>query len=204
MNLITSLTNNPEVLKVRQVESITEILKSKNLTSSALFSPSIASSISQKLEANVFIQGNINQSGPTIRLNARIIESKTRDLVKSFQVDGIADSILPIIKSLSIKIRNSLIISVLNLKNSVSMRLGSTNLPTTSPEAFEYYVYGKNAALKADWSTATNFYLQSIKIDTNFIAPYLALVSSYNIPGLGNEAKKWALKAYEKGINCRP
>ena len=63
--LITSLSNNPEELKVLQVESI-----------------------SQKFDVNVFIQGSINQSSSKVRINAQLIESKTEDIFKSFQIDG--------------------------------------------------------------------------------------------------------------------
>ena len=61
-NLITSLSNSEE-LKVRQTESITSLLQSKGLTNYASITPSVASTISQKLDANVFIYGSIKQSG---------------------------------------------------------------------------------------------------------------------------------------------
>ena len=61
-NLITSLSNSEE-LKVRQIESISGLLQSKGLSNYASLTPSVTSTISQKLDANVFINGSINQAG---------------------------------------------------------------------------------------------------------------------------------------------
>jgi TolB-like protein len=85
--LISFLTNSEE-LKVRQIESTTGLLQSEGLTNYTSITPSIAGAISQKLDANVFIYGSIKQAGTTIRVNAQLIDSKTQDAVKSFQIDG--------------------------------------------------------------------------------------------------------------------
>ena len=68
-NLITSLSNSGE-LKVRQIESINSLIQSKGLTNYASITPSVASTISQKLDANVVIYGSIKQAGGSIRVNA--------------------------------------------------------------------------------------------------------------------------------------
>ncbi len=82
-NLITSLSNSEE-LKVRQIETINSLLNSKGLTNYSSISPSAASSISQKLDAIVFILGSINQAGRIFRINAQLINSKTEEPVKVF------------------------------------------------------------------------------------------------------------------------
>ncbi len=82
-NLITSLSNSGE-LKVRQIETISNYLKSKGLSNYASITPSVGSSIAQKLDANVLIHGSINQAGATIRINAQLINSNTEEPFKSF------------------------------------------------------------------------------------------------------------------------
>ncbi len=108
--VITSLTNSEE-LKVRQVESVTNLIQSKGLTNYASITPSFASNISKKLDAHVFIYGSIKQSGNTVRLNAQLIESNRDEAFKSFQIDGTTDKILKMIDSLSVMVKNTLIIS---------------------------------------------------------------------------------------------
>ena len=84
--LITHLTNSKE-LKVRQTESIDYLIQSKGLTNYAPITPSIAHAISRELDADVFISGSIKQAGDKIRINAQIFDSKTKETLKSFQID---------------------------------------------------------------------------------------------------------------------
>ncbi len=194
-NLITYLSNYPEELKVRQTESITSILQNKGFTNYASITPKVASTISQKLEASVFIYGGINQVGSTIRLNAQLVDSKTQDALKSFQIDGTSENILHIIDSLSVRVKNFLIIS--NLEKEVS--LGYQHLvSTTSPEAYRFFMFGENARSKRDYPTARKNYSQALAIDSNFTLVTLMLSIACINEGLYEEAKKWDLKAYEK------
>ena len=199
--LIASLTNSEE-LKVRQTASITGLLQSKGLTNYASITPSVASTISQKLDANVFIYGSLKQVGKTIRVNAQLIDSKTEETFKSFQIDGTSEDILQMIDSLSVIVKNFLIVT--NLKKEVSpdiQYLASTN----SPEAYKNFIYGQKAFSKFDYPSALKFYSQATSIDSNFTYPILQMfwayynlsLSTYN-QGLREEAKKWYIKAYEK------
>ena len=113
-NLITYLSNFSEDLSVRQRESIDGLLQDKGLTNYASISPSIARTISQKLDADIFISGSINQAGSIIRVNAQLINSKTEELFQSFQLEGRSEEeIFQIIDSLSALIKDFLIISVM-------------------------------------------------------------------------------------------
>jgi tetratricopeptide (TPR) repeat protein len=206
-NLITSLTNFSEELKVRQTESIASLLESKSLTSYASITPSVARAVSQKLDADVFVYGSINQSGLAIRLNAQLVDSKTEDAIKSFQINGTAGDILPLIDTLSIEIKNFLLIS--KLKNEIP---GQKDVSATnSPEAFRYLIYGRKEMMRYNYSAAQNWFYQAIAIDSNFLDAIIMLSNSYSnefeyeqltrSPGnevLYSQAKKWCLKAYGK------
>jgi len=194
-NLITSLSNNPEELKVRQIESITGLLQSKGLTNYSSITPSIASNISQNLDANVVIQGNINQGGPTIRINAQLVDSKTEEPFKSFQINGSAENILLIIDSLSVMIKNFLIISKLEKEGTIDIQhLASTNYP----EAYRDFIYGHKEFFKGDFPAAVKLYSQAIAIDSNYISAIFFLSVAYLNQDLYSEAKKWCLKLYGK------
>jgi adenylate cyclase len=192
--LITSLTNSEEI-KVRQIETINRALQSKGLTNYASIIPSVASSISQKLDANVFVYGSIKQSGSTIRLNAQLINSKTGEPFKSFQIDGTFENILHITDSLSVMVKNSLIIS--KLENELPLYLQHPP-STTSSEAYRYYLYGENARKKRDYITARQMFSQALAIDSNFTALTLMLSTACINQGEYEEGRKWALKAYAK------
>ena len=206
-NLITSLSNSEE-LKVRQIESITTLLQSKGLAKYASVTPDIANTISEKLDANIFISGSINRSGSTIRLNAQLINSKAGDVLKSFQINGKAENILPLTDSLSKIIKDFLLLST--IKNELPTGYNKV-LTTNSPEAFKYYIYGRNDYITWNYAAAQNWLYHAISIDSNFVDALTMLSSSYGNEFLfematrsyGDEtlydsAKKFCIKAYEK------
>jgi tetratricopeptide (TPR) repeat protein len=194
-NIISSLSNNSDELKVSQTESINNLIKSRGLTNYASITPSIAGSISRKLEANIFIYGNVNQVGKIVRVNAQIIDTKTEEAIKSFQIDGSTDNILNTLDSLSLMIKDFLIISKLGRDLPTGFQHYST---TNSPDAFKFFIYGTNAFLKADFATARNMFTQSLSADSNFILAYMQLAFAYGNAGIYDQAKKWCLKFYGK------
>ena len=191
--LINNLTNSKE-LKVRPIESITGLLKSKGLTNYASITPSIASTISQKLDANVLIYGSIKHAGATLRVSAQLIDSKTAEAFKSFQIDGTSENILHIIDSLSVMVKNFLIISILEKEVTLDIR---NILSTNSAEAYRYFIYGNNAFDKRDYPTAVNMFSQAIAIDSNYAFATIMLSLAYGNQSLYDQAKKWCLRAYK-------
>ncbi|MGD0753617.1 MAG: hypothetical protein ABR927_01040 [Bacteroidales bacterium] len=195
VNLITSLSSYSDELKVRQIESINNLLQSKGLTNYASITPSIAGTVSQKLDASIFIYGSINKAGSVIRLNAQLIDSKTEEVLKSFQIDGTAENILHITDSLSVMIKSFLVISKLEKKVTFETRhLASTS----SPEAYRYFIYGSKAFMKRDYPTSAKLFSQAIAIDSNFIFATLSLSIANGNQELYEEAKKWCLMAYKR------
>jgi tetratricopeptide (TPR) repeat protein len=194
-NLITSLSNSEELI-IRQTETIITLLRNNYSTNYASITPSVASNISQKLDANVFIHGSIRRIGTTIRLNARVVDSETEEVLKSYQIDGSAENILQITDSLSGMVRNFLIIS--HLKKGVSPDDFQLNATTSSAEAYSLFLLGNNAFRKWDFSTARKMYLQAIAIDSNFIEAALKLSITYYNMSVFDEAKKWCIRAYGK------
>ena len=192
--LIASLTNSEE-LKVRQIESITGLIQSKGLTNYASITPSVARTLSQKLGAGIFIYGSIKQAGNTIRVNAQLIDSKTQDVLKSFQIDGETGNILQVTDSLSRLLQNFLLIS--KLKKDVFFDLQAYT-STNSPEAYRYFTYGQKAFLKRDYPAARDWLSQALAIDSNFYSAMLLLPVAYAAQGLYDQANKLSFSAYQK------
>ncbi len=192
--LIASLTNVEE-LKVRQTETVNSLLRSKGLTNFASLTQSDASIISHKLDANVLVYGSINQVGDIIRLNAQLVNSKTEDTFKSFQIDGTKENILYVIDSLSLMVRNSLIITKLVEELPVYRQHRPS---TTSSEAYRYYLYGENARSKRDYTTAKDMFLQALALDSNYNHVKLLLSVTCLNEASWEEAKKWGNRAYKE------
>jgi tetratricopeptide (TPR) repeat protein len=196
--LITYLSNSPEELKVPQSEAVNSLIQGEKLDNYASITPSIASKISQKLDANILIYGNIKQAGPRIRLNTQLIDSRTRETLRAFEIDGPASEelIFQITDSLKMMVKDFLVVSKLTDEIPSGLRLtGSTS---DSPEALRYYMYGNNAFVKRDYPTARNWYLKALAIDSNLFTAAVYTAVSYANQGMYEEGKKWCKRVYEK------
>ncbi len=191
--LINSLSNTEE-LRVKQIESVKSLIQVKGITNYTSITPSIASAISQKLGANIFISGSIKEVDTTIRVDVQMINAKTKDVFKSFQIDGKIANILKMIDSISAMVNNYLLISKLKKENIEFQVVTSTN----SPEAYKYYIMGKNAYYKLSPQTAINWLNKACTVDTNFTWAMWFLSGANQDFGFTEEAIKWAVKLYKK------
>jgi tetratricopeptide (TPR) repeat protein len=188
-NINTFLSENPEDIKVRQPELINTVLQNKDSYNSNSFANSFANSIAKKLDADLFINGSINLSGSTLRLNAQIVDTKTGDALKSFQIDGQAGDKLVLIDSLKVMLCNVLIISKLGIGISPDIQRVTS---VTSPEAFRYFIEGQNAFNERNWQLAERSYSQAIGADSGFTYAYVMLSNAFLNQGLYDKAKKCA------------
>ncbi len=196
INLITSLSNSEE-LKVRQTETVNSLLKAEGHTSYMSVSPSVASSISQKLDAALFVIGNISQAGNTIRLNAQLTDTKTEELQRSFQIDGPPEMILQSIDSLSTLIHNCLLISKLE-KERPDLLPKKQYLPTQSPKAYRYYILGQTAFYKNDFPQAVEYFLQALSIDSSLVSALANISLAYYNMNNYAQGREWCIKSREK------
>jgi tetratricopeptide (TPR) repeat protein len=192
-NLIASLSNSPD-LKVRQTESINNLLQSKGFANYALITPSVASAVSKNLDANVFICGDINEIGGVIRISAQLIDSRTEEVFKSFKLDGEVKNIMAVTDSLAALIKNFLLIS--SLKKEISVEF-QTLMPN-SAEAYQSFILGYKAYFNGENLSAIKLFSQSLKIDSNFVYAYFWLSLSYANQGLFDQAYKTCMKVYDK------
>jgi len=194
--LIASLTNSGE-LKVRQAETVNSLMQSRGITDYASIAPTVASNISKTLDANILVNGSINQAGNTVRVNAQLVNPKNEEVIKAFQVESAdrEEMIFDIIDSLSAQVKDFLVISKLKQGSSIDEKHTTT---TNSPEAYRYFMYGQKAFNNTDFTTAINYYLQAIDIDSSFYSAITMLsVAYYNINRL-DLAKQRCLEVYEK------
>jgi tetratricopeptide (TPR) repeat protein len=201
--LINSLSNSKEFI-VRQPESIYNLVKSQGIVNYASLTPSVASTISRKLDVNIFIYGNIKKSGNLIRLYAQLIDAGTKEVFQSFQVEGPSkdEMIFNIIDSLSVMVRNFLIISELARELPAYSYYDATL--TNSPEALRYFIYGRNDFIRLKYASAQNWFTQAISLDSNFVQAIIQLSLSFKNQDSYEQAKKWCMKAYAKRDHMTP
>lgn len=193
-NLITSLSNYAE-LKVKQAVAVNKLIQERGLTKNDLIKQSVAGRISKKLDANVLICGTIKQAASIIRLNAQVINTISGNTLRSFQIDGTPVNILNITDSLSILIKNSLMISLLEEVTPYSLKNSES---TSSTDAYSYFISGSNALFKFDYPTASKWYKMAVEADSNYTFAIILLSFASANQGLYKDAKIYCLKAWNK------
>ena len=188
-NIITFLSGSgSDEIKIRQSESISGLLHSKRITDFSSLTTTAASNISKELNAAIFIIGSINQSGTKVRLNAQLIDSRSEEVIKAFQKEGLENVILNVIDSLSLQIADFLILSNLKQNTGPDERRFET---TSSPKAYEYYISGYEAFSKSDFKSARDLFSEALKCDSNYTLASVWLAVTY-----------LNLTAYDKGRSC--
>ena len=184
--LITNLSNSKE-LSVRQYQTMYDIIQGTEQTYYASITSSVASEISHKLEANTFILGSIKESGDIIRINAQLIDSKTEEIYKTYQIDGnTEDDIFIITDSLSELVRNYLEIKVLEQDAYV---LAKTHSETHSAEAYRYYIQGQKIFISEKYAEAIKLYNKALDRDSCFVSALVRLIVSYINNGQPEQAR---------------
>ncbi|MBN1187555.1 MAG: hypothetical protein JXB49_35095 [Bacteroidales bacterium] len=197
-NLINLLTNSEE-LKVKPTESINSVIESRIIpTTNASITPSLAGLISRKLETDVFIYGSIKIDASIIRITAQLIDTKTEEIFKNFQIDIPVkkDITNKIIDSLSLMVRDYLEVS--KLKKESPSNLQGMLSTINSPEAYRYFMAGKKAFEKRDYPAVFENLTKAIEIDTNFTYAPILLAQAYGNVGRFEDGKKIMLKQYGK------
>lgn len=196
-NLISAFANTSE-LKVRQRETVNTLLRAKGIPEFAAISQGVAGEISNKLEADIYIYGSIMKSGTSVRLDARAIDAKSTEVLKSFEVVGPYEEakINEAIDSLSKKVTDFLIVTQL-LREDPLLPFSFTS-PSVSPEAFRNFVYGYKAEITGDYASARSWYLKSLEIDSTLWAAGLHILVDYGYEGNVEQNLTWVLKLYEK------
>lgn len=207
-SVISYLSNFSEDFQVRQTETIYSVIKSKGLTTNASFTPSVDASISQKLDANIFVRGSLTKTGTGIIIDANLINSKTEEVLKSFREIGISLEINQKIDTLSQKIKDYLTVSRLKKKLNPEAQHW---VSTSSPEALRHYIKGREARRDIYYNNsdlinalAHEEFLKAVRIDSNFTAAYFSLIGTYEENGLYDSAKIFCKHLYDRRDQMPP
>jgi AraC-like DNA-binding protein/tetratricopeptide (TPR) repeat protein len=194
MNL-TSYLSNFDALIVRQKEAVDMLLESRGIPTRASVTPTVASAVSRKLDSKIYISGVISQAGTRSRINIQLVNAKTREVIKSFQVedDSGEHKIFGMIDSVSVKVKNFLITEKMVRETEADLK---PYRYTNSPVAFEYFIKANDALKKKDIITSLSWYLRTVEADSSFIPAIIFLSMRYGELSDYDEAKKWCLKAY--------
>ncbi len=185
--LITRLSNSDE-LSVRQTQTMYEILGSTRNLNYASITPSIASDIALKLDASTVIHGSIHKAGSSLRITANLLDARSEEIYKSFEIDGDSeDDYFTITDSLTNLIENHLEIKV--IEQDLNKEIRSFGI-SGSAEAYRYLSKGLNKFWQTNNEAALNYFETAQEIDPNIFAASWHLIGTYNNMGKHIQARQ--------------
>jgi TolB-like protein len=192
--LITSLSNSEE-LSVRQFETMNNLINNSKDLSLAGITPSLASEMARKLEANTVIAGSLHKSGNKLRITANIMNPETEEIYKSFEMESLGeDGLFELTDSLSMQLRN-----FLEIRQMKQVQIfDAADVYTNSSEAYEYYLLGMVCHNHLDYSCAASNYNKAIQLDSNFVSAMMQLAYCCADQQQAAQSRYWAYEAYER------
>lgn len=120
-------------------QTITDIINNLGSIQTASIGPDIAKQVASRIQVKSYIYGNYLLAGTTFRINLKLIETKTNEVLKTFYVEGRPDSIFSMVGALSEDVNDYLEISF--MEEGTDIETGDY-LTTSSPEAYKYFIHG--------------------------------------------------------------
>ncbi len=191
--LISSLSTSNE-LTVIDNQTITDVIQNVENVQSASIGPDIAKQVASRIQVRSYIYGTYLLAGSTFRINLKLIETKTNEVLKTVSVEGRTDSIFSMVDILSDAISDYLEISIMEEGTNVET---SDYLTTTSPEAYQYFILGMEAYWRGNNRGAMRDLNKATEIDSTFTSAYFYLSLSWTWGEHYVGVKRSMLKAYE-------
>jgi|WetSurSiteA1Bulk_404760.scaffolds.fasta_scaffold00432_3 adenylate cyclase len=199
--ILTTILSNEEGLKVKPAEIIDKLVSSEGVIKYTSLTSSIAGKISRKLTTNIFISGNILKADSIILLNVQLNNTRSQEVLKSFQRQGTKDKIISLIDSLSRMVRDFLIISKLKNNAYYDYQFYSSISSVNSFEAYKLMIEATKEVQKMNLPASVKLNFEALAIDSNYIPAKFSLVGNYIDQGLYEDAKKWCTKIYGQKDN---
>jgi tetratricopeptide (TPR) repeat protein len=195
-NLISALYNTRE-LHVRSKRIVNELYQKKNYKANSGIPSKIADAISEKVDADIYLNGSFMKVGHQIRIDLQMVDTKTEEVLKTFWKSCPEDDSLffQAINLLSADVTDFLVISKF-VKVNPAFRIRP--FTTTSAQAFKSYIKGEKAYDVYDFDTAEYWYLNALAIDSNFFNPMFGLSVVYFDTGKLEKGITWLIKCYNK------
>ncbi len=186
--LITSLEQSG-YFQVTTWERMRDILKQMGKYDVEFIDQDLGFELSLKEGIDAIVLGSFGKAGNVFVTDVKVLDTKSKKLLRSASSKGQGEgSILNSqIDQLSKEISHGIGISKQRIE---AAQTKITDVTTTSTEAYNYYLLGRQAEEKFYHDEARRFFEKAIEIDPQFVSAYLRLVLVYQELGDTNAMNK--------------
>ncbi len=132
------------------------------------------------LGASTVLSGSYYKMGDKIRIDARLEDVETGEILFGEKVVGVDPFVL--VDSLTHKIALSL-----NSQEMMANNIEVSDITSSSPEAYKYYIIGMENFNKGQYDDAKPDFEKAIKIDSTFALPYMRIGMGYALQNRGQQ-----------------
>jgi serine/threonine protein kinase/Flp pilus assembly protein TadD len=165
--------------------------------------PVTAVQVGEKLGATYVLEGSIRRAGNRLRITTQLVESSTRHSVWAERYDRQMEDVFAIQEEISLSIAKALEITLSPQEERVIAKK-----PTANPQAYDFYLRGKNYLRQRQFEYALAMYQESVKLDPNFALAYAGIAhvwgGMHEFRNQNEEYVKKGLEAVAKAEKIAP
>jgi len=186
-------------IRVLDSQRLFDILRDMGKEGEGRIDRKSASEVAKRAEVGTMVLGNIIKVGSTIRVQSRIVDAKTGEILHAGHADGESDEdIFSIVASLTDDIQEYFEVRV---EGERIDEVWLKDIMTKSVEAYRYFIEGREHLFQSEWQEARHLYEKAVKLDPDFAVAYVDLAAAnWNLedyPAM-NEAYKNSLRLRNK------
>src|ERR1700689_3316623 len=126
--------------------------------------------VGEKLGAMYVLEGSIRRAGNRLRITTQLVESMTRHSVWAERYDRQMEDVFAIQEEISLSIAKALEIKLSPQEEKVIAKK-----PTANPQAYDFYLRGRNYQRQRQFEYALAMYQEAVKLDPNFALAYAGM-----------------------------
>jgi len=154
--------------------------------------PVTAQQVSQQLGAAYVVEGSIRRAGSRVRITAQLVEASTRHSIWAERFDRQLEDVFAIQEEIARSIAQALRITLTPQEEKTIARK-----PTENPQAYDFYLRGRNYARRENLDYAVQMYEQAIQLDPNFALAHAGIA---HMCGQIYELREQNAKWIERGM----
>jgi TolB-like protein/Flp pilus assembly protein TadD/predicted Ser/Thr protein kinase len=156
--------------------------------------PVTAPQVGEKLGAMYVLEGSIRRAGSRLRITTQLVEVRTRHSVWAERYDRQMEDVFAIQEEISLSIAKALEITLSPQEEKVISKK-----PTANPQAYDFYLRGRNYLRQRQFEYALAMYQEATKLDPAFALAYAGIA---HVWGGMHEFRSQSPEYLEKGLEA--
>ena len=190
--LVTDLSQSPN-LRVLSTDRLYQILKDMNRLEERITSLEVVQEVAEQANAQTVILGSFMKAGKNIRINIRVQDAGSGEILATEKIEGIGESSLfSMVDDLNRRIASDLDIQS---TSGEWINLPVEEVTTSSVEAFRFYIGGQKLHWEGKFEQAVLLYEEAVDRDPKFAMALAKLSAVYGNMGRMRKAEEFSQKA---------